>query len=177
MKVAYQGVAGAFSHQAALSFAPDHEPVARPTFAAVIEAVEAGEAKLGILPVENSRAGPVPEVKTLLAQNRLSILSRHPLAVRMHLLALRGSRIEDIRTAVSHPMALEQSAQTLRSLGLAMEPAANTAIAAQTLSDPTKGVLASEWAAKAYGLDILVRDVHDDPNNTTHFVLLASPRG
>ena len=176
MKVAYQGVAGAFSHQAALAFAAEYEPVARPTFEAVIEAVEAGEAQRGILPVENSRAGPVPEVQALLAQNRLQVLARHPLPVRMHLLGLKGSRLEDIRTAVSHPMALQQSAETLARLGLAAEPAANTAVAAQTLDDPAKGVLASEWAANAYGLDILMRDVHDDPHNTTHFVLLESLR-
>lgn len=173
MKVAYQGVPGAFSHQAALAFAPGLEPVACPTFGAVAEAVENGAAERGIVPVENSRAGPVPEVQALLARTPLVQMSRNPLPVRMHLLGLPGASLENIRTAVSHPMALQQCAETLKRLGLASEPALNTAVAAKTLTDPAKAVLASEWAANAYGLHVLVRDVHDDPDNTTFFVLLS----
>jgi prephenate dehydratase len=173
MKVAYQGVPGAFSHQAALAFAQGYEPVAHPTFAADLEAVEQDHAERGIVPVENSRAGPVPDVQALLATTRLRQLSRNPLPVRMHLLGLPGASVEDIHTAVSHPMALQQCAESLKRLGLAPEPAINTAVAAKTLVDPAKGVLASEWAAGAYGLQMLVRDMHDDPDNTTYFVLLA----
>lgn len=173
MKVAYQGVPGAFSHQAALAFAGGYEPIARPTFAAVLDAVDRGEADRGIVPVENSRAGPVHEVQALLATTHLEQLSRNPLPVRMHLLGLPGASLDAIRVAVSHPMALQQCAENLKRLGLVPEPAINTAVAAQTLSDPSKGVLASEWAAGAYGLDMLVRDMHDDPDNTTWFVLLA----
>lgn len=175
MKVAYQGVPGAFSHQAALAFATGYEPVAYPTFAAVLDAVETGQVERGIVPVENSRAGPVPEVQALLGSTRLHQLSRNPLPVRMHLLGLPGAMLETMHTAVSHPMALQQCAETLARLGLTPEPAINTAVAAKTLVDPAKGVLASEWAAGAYGLQMLVRDVHDDPDNTTWFVLLGRP--
>ena len=66
--------------------------------------------------------------------------------------------------------------ETLDRLGLAREEAANTAIAAAGLRDPAKAVLASEAAAEAYGLVILLRDVHDRPDNATRFALLA-PRG
>ncbi len=173
MKVAYQGVPGAFSHQAALAFAQGLEPVAYPTFDAVAEAVEAGEVERGIVPVENSRAGLVPEVQALLARTDLAQLSRNPLPVRMHLLGLPGASLSAIHTAVSHPMALQQCAESLKRLGLTPEPAINTAVAAQMLADPAKAVLASEWAAGAYGLEMLARDVQDDPDNTTWFVLLA----
>ena len=58
-------------------------------------------------------------------------------------------------------------------LGLAAKPASNTAVAAQALADPTNAVLASEFAAKAYGLTILKRDMQDHPDNSTIFVVLA----
>jgi prephenate dehydratase len=94
----------------------------------------------------------------------------------MHLLGLPGARLEDIKTAVSHPVALRQCARTLDRLGLAREEAANTAIAAAELRDPSRAALGSAAAAEAYGLVILLADVHDRADNATRFAILA-PRG
>jgi prephenate dehydratase len=176
MKIAYQGMPGAFGHQAALAFAPEFEPVAERSFAAVIAAVVEGRAERGILPVENNEAGPVAETQALLAGASVDVIAEPVLPVRMHLLGLPGARLDDVRTAVSHPVALRQCAKTLDRLGLDREEAANTAIAAAGLRDPAKAVLASEAAAEAYGLVILLRDVHDRSDNATRFALLA-PRG
>ena len=156
MKVAYQGVPGAFSHEACLTFLADCEPFGKPTFANVIEAVEQGETEFGMLPYENSAVGPVEEVHRLLADCPLAIVARHVLPIRMHLLGLPGARLGDVTTAVSHPMALKQCAAT-----------------AVLLADPTNAVLASEFASKAYGLTILKRDMQDHPDNSTIFVVLA----
>src|SRR5690349_8943298 len=152
MTVAYHGVPGAFSHEACLRFLPDEEPIGLPSFAAVVGAVERGEADFGILPLENNNVGGVDEVKELVSRTSLKVLAEHPLPIRIHLLGLPGSSLSEVRTAVSHPMALKQCAGTLRSLGLAAEEAASTSVAAQTLSDPMKAALASEAAAQAYGL-------------------------
>ena len=174
MKVAYQGVPGAFSHEACLTFLADCEPFGKPTFANVIEAVEQGETEFGMLPFENNSAGAVEEVQALLAvAEGIRIVARHTLPIRIHLLGLQGSDIARLRTAVSHPMALKQCAETLGQMGLAAKPASNTAVAAQALADPTNAVLASEFAAKAYGLTILKRDMQDHPDNSTIFVVLA----
>ncbi len=176
MTVAYQGQPGAFGHEACLKFLPEHEPLPRADFALVIQAVTAGETELGVLPVENSCAGPVDEVKALLQQSDLPILARHQLPVRMHLLAPAGTRLENVRRIVSHPIALAQCAETLRGLGIAVEPAGNTAAAAKALaesSDGTTAVLASEAAASIYGLAILRRNVHDRPDNATTFYVLG----
>ena len=172
MKVAYQGAPGAFGHQACLTFLPDHEPVAKATFEDVITAVESGEAERGILPVENNEAGPT-RAKALIDASSLTMLAEHDLPVRMHLLALSGTRIEQIRTIVSHPIALKQCARSLARLQVATEETSNTAIAAQQLANPTRAVLASEAAAEAYGLTILMRNVHDRPDNATRFAVLA----
>lgn len=170
--VVYQGQPGAFGHQACLAFLPDHLPLAKPSFAAVVAAVEAAEADVGILPVENSTAGRVEEAHRLLIDSDLAILSEHALPIRMHLLGLPGARLEKIDRVISHPVALAQCAETLRALKLATEGATNTAVAAKmlaTTSDRRTAVLASEAAAEAYGLTILRRDVHDRPDNTTCF--------
>ncbi|HEX8668846.1 MAG TPA: prephenate dehydratase domain-containing protein [Allosphingosinicella sp.] len=172
MRVAYQGAAGAFGHQACLAFLPDCEPVPQPSFEAVIAAVESGEAERGLLPLDNNCAGATGALE-LLQESALEIVAEHVLPVRMHLLGVAGGRLEDVRTVVSHPVALKQCARTLEELGLVTEEAPNTALAAQRLSVRHRAVLASEAAAEAYGLTILRRDVHDRPDNATRFAVLA----
>ena len=173
MKVAYQGASGAFSHEACLAFLPRHEPTARPSFAEVVEAVETGEAELGILPVENVIAGPVDEAQALIQGSALRVVAEHWLPVRMHLLGLPGVELAEIRTVASHPVALKQCAASLAALGVEIEAAPNTAVAAQSLSERSRAVLASEAAAQAYGLTILRRDVQDRRDNATLFAVLA----
>ena len=172
MKVAYQGVPGAFGHEACLRFLPEHEPVACPTFDEVVTAVEAAETDLGMLPLCNSGAGETG-ARALIEQARVRIVDQPVLSVRMHLLGLPGTTLEQIRTVLSHPVALRQCAGTLDALGLKTEEAPNSAIAAAELRDPHCAVLASEAAARLYGLAILKRDVHDRPDNSTRFAVLA----
>jgi prephenate dehydratase len=176
MSIAYQGQPGAFGHEACLKFMPAHVPLPKPSFLAVTEAVSHGDSDFGILPMENSCAGPVIEVQVLLSEVDLPILSTHSLPVRMHLLAPPGTRLEDIRRVVSHRVALAQCADTLRVMGLASEEASNTAVAAKMVSEGSDGetaVLASEAAAAIYGLNILRRDVHDQSDNATTFCVLG----
>uniref|UniRef100_UPI00286CC8B9 prephenate dehydratase domain-containing protein n=1 Tax=Sphingomonas sp. TaxID=28214 RepID=UPI00286CC8B9 len=94
-----------------------------------------------------------------------------PLLVRMHLMALPGVAIEDIRTVVSHPMALKQCAAQIAALRVATEEASNTAVAAAGLASADRGVLASEAAAHAYGLTIIRRDLQDRVDNATIFAI------
>lgn len=173
MTIAYQGAPGAFGHQACLAFLPGREAIAKASFAEVAAAVAAGEAELGMLPLENSRAGPVPGVAELIAASGLAVLAEHALPVRLHLLAPAGVRLAEIRTAVSHPMALRQCAASLARLGLATEEAENTAIAARDLAGRDRAALASEAAAALYGLTIVEADMQDDPGNATRFALVA----
>ena len=176
MKVAYQGEPGAFSHEACLTFLPGYEAVRKASFADVVAAVAEGEAELGVLPEENVAAGVVPEVRALLDQGGLAILARHLLPIRMHLLGVPGATMESIRTVVSHPIALAQCANSVRSLGLPTEEARNTATAAKELSlsdDRSRAVLASSAAAETYGLVVLRRDMQDREDNATRFVVLA----
>ena len=176
MRIGYAGTEGAFAHEACLAFARGYQPAAFPDFRAVISAVERGDVDRGMLPVRNSRAGPVPDVAQLLAGAGVAVVEEHALPVRMHLLGLPGARLEDLKLVVSHPMALRQCSASLARLSVATEPAPNTAVAAQSLRDPKVGALASEAAAKTYGLEVLKADMQDDPDNATTFVIIT-PHG
>jgi prephenate dehydratase len=173
VSVAYQGVPGAFGHEACLRFLPSHRPVAKASFAEVAAAVESEETEFGILPVENNAAGPVEEARAVIAASPLAVIAEHVLPVRQHLLALPGVRIEEIKTIVSHPVALKQCGRALAELGVETKESANTALAAKNLTERHCAVLASEAAAEAYGLTILRRDLNDRPDNETRFAVLA----
>ena len=171
MSVAYQGTEGAFSHQACLRFLPGHQAVAVPTFVDVVTAVNRGEADFGMLPLANNEAGETG-ARGLIEKGGLEIVEERELPVRMHLLGLPTARIEKIRTVVSHPVALRQCAETLAELEVETEETSNTALAAAALTNPNRAVLASEEAARLYGLTILKRDVHDRPDNSTRFAIV-----
>jgi prephenate dehydratase len=172
MRVAYAGVPGAFSHEACLRFLPEAEPVQVESFAAVIHAVENGEVELGIVPLANNAAGETGTRESIAAA-AVRIVREHDLPIHMHLLGVKSGSLDDVRTVVSHPVALRQCARTLGELGLATEEAQNTAVAASRLSDPARAALGSETAAKLYGLAILKRDVHDRADNATTFAVIA----
>lgn len=173
--VAYQGIAGAFGHEACRLAFPDAEMTACPTFADVIRMVAEGRADGGVLPVENRYAGPVDGVAELIGDSGLAVERLIDLPVRIHLLALPGTELEAIRTVISHPMALRQCSRSLALLHVETADAANTAMAAASLHDRETAALASDLAAELYGLDILMRDMQDDPDNRTTFAVIRRP--
>lgn len=172
-RVAFQGALGAFSHEACLRFAAECEPEPFDSFSAAFEAVRLGRCESGLFPRENSIAGPVPEVAALLPGSGLTVVSEHRLPVLLHLLAPPGTRLDDLREAASHPMALKQVRRSLARLGLTAVEAFDTAGAARDLAAaPTTGraAVASETAAALYGLEIVERDLQDATDNVTTFV-------
>jgi prephenate dehydratase len=88
-----------------------------------------------------------------------------------------GTRLEDLATVVSMPIALGQCRKTLRKLGVRTEPSGDTAGAAKALSehpDPTRAAIAPALAAQIYGLEILLADVEDEAHNTTRFLVMTA---
>jgi prephenate dehydratase len=174
MKVAYAGEPGAFGEEAA-RLLPGAEPLPCPSFAAVFEAVERGEAERGVVPLHNSRAGMVEEVVKLVARSQLQVADRLALRVRQALLALPGVRLEDIRSVASHPQALAQCSKLLQRHGWQLVARGTTSGAARQLAeerDTTCAVVASARAGGLYGLAVLADGIEDDPENTTRFAVL-----
>lgn len=177
-RAAFQGVPGAFSHEACAALLPDHAPTPFPTFAEVFAAVERGEADRAVVPVENSTAGPVPEVAALLPASSLVVEAEGWRPIHLALLVLPGAELADLRTAHSHPMALKQCARALAELGLEPVTAYDTAGAAAELAaagDRSRAAVASRMAGAIAGLRVLREGLEDTPDNRTRFLVLRRP--
>jgi prephenate dehydratase len=176
-KIAFQGELGANSHEACRAYFPDMEPRPCASFEDAFEAVKSGECALGMIPVENSIAGRVGDVHHLLPDSGLKIIGERFKPIRFQLMANPGTKVEEIRTVASMPIALGQCRKALRKLGVATEQAGDTAGAAKALAehpDPTRAAIAPALAAEIYGLDILMRDVEDEAHNTTRFLVMTA---
>jgi len=176
-RVAYQGVAGAYSEEATrLYFGADIEPIACETFAEVLGVVERGDVEFGMLPIENSIAGSVNWSYELLMEHDLRIYAEVILRVNHLLLAGEGVSPDAIQIVRSHPQALAQCARYLTRHGYRAEPTYDTAGAARELAehpDPVVAVIAGQGAADLTGLQVLDRGIEDSPSNYTRFFVLS----
>ena len=174
--VAYQGTAGAFSEEAALSVVPEGTPKGYPTFHEVFDAVLADEADCGIVPVENAVAGSINQTYDLLLESDLHVVGEAYLRVRHHLLAPKGVRLEEVRRVISHPQALSQCDGFIARHKLEAVPVYDTAGAAQQLAErpePGLAAIASKRAAEVYGLEVLAEGIEDFDFNYTRFFVIA----
>jgi prephenate dehydratase len=176
--IAYQGLAGAFSEAAAAALFPGATLVPRRTFAEVFAALEAHEVDAAVVPVENTHAGSVADVYDLLRQHTgAKVVAEVIVRVRHCLLGVRGSSLAGIRVARSHPQALAQVEEFLRTHGIQPEVAFDTAGAAAEVAeakDPVVAAVASRRAAERYGLDVLEDSIETSTDNFTRFFAVAS---
>jgi len=175
-KIVFQGEPGANSHIASNQAYPRYQPVPCATFEDALNAVSAGKAALGMIPIENSVAGRVADIHHLMPTSGLNIIAEWFLPIRNQLIAPKGAKLKDLKTVESHVMALGQCRKFLRKLGVRQVVVADTAGAARAVAergDKTCGAIASRLAAQIYGLDILAEDVEDEAHATTRFIVLS----
>lgn len=175
MRVAYQGEPGAYSEIAAERVGA---PLARRSFEAVFEAVAAGDAELGALPLENSLGGSVHRNYDLLLRYPVAIVGETVVGIEHCVLGVRGADVASAHRVLSHPQALAQcEAWLARHAYLEAVAAYDTAGAARDVAaagDPAALAIASERAAQVYGLAVLDRAVASQPENRTRFAYVAS---
>jgi prephenate dehydratase len=177
-KIAYQGERGSNSHIACREVYPQYEAIPCRTFEDVIAMVESGEAQLAMIPVENTIAGRVGDIHHLLPSTSLHMIGEHFMRIKFQLMGLKGSKIEDIKRAYSHVMALGQCRQYLRERKIVAVTAADTAGAARIVSergDATAAAIAPALAAHEYGLEILAWDIEDAKHNTRFVIMAPQP--
>jgi prephenate dehydratase len=177
ISVAFQGVAGANS-EAAIRQHYGAEVTTLPvdTFDDIFRAVESNTATYGMLPVENSSAGSVARSYELLMDYDLRIQAEVILHVHYQLLAIRGTKLADIKRVQSHPQALAQCEKYLKRRGIEPVVWFDTAGSARDLAahpDPHTAALAPELAGRLYGLEALESNVEDEPYNYTRFFVLG----
>lgn len=178
--IAFQGELGAYSHMACQAKFPDMDVLPCPSFEDALAAVQNGKARLAMIPIENSTAGRVADIHMLLPGSGLFIIDEHFEAIRHCLLGLSDSVDSDIKAVTSHVQALGQCRTTMRDMGLAPTPFADTAGSARHVSelgDKSLAAIASHLAAEVYGLRIIKADIQDQDHNTTRFVVLSREAG
>ena len=175
--VAYPGVPGSFSWEAARQLFSGKTLTGFGTFEQAARAVALGETDYGVLPVENSFAGVVLATYTLLERLPLFIVGEALLPVRHMLLGVKGATLEGLRSISSHPQAIAQCDSFLAGLkGVRLLPSANTAISARDVAeagDPACGAIASAAAAELYGLQVLRSGIQTVQSNTTRFLVVS----
>lgn len=175
-RIAFQGEPGAYSHQACRDTYPDMDTLPCRTFEDAIEAVRSGEADLAMLPVENSTFGRVADIHHLLPDSGLHIIAEAFVRVHINLLALPGVPLTQIKRAKSHTMLLGQCRAFLAQHDIQRVTGADTAGSAREVAqagDPEMAALASELAGEIYGLDVLAREIEDEGNNSTRFLVMS----
>ncbi|XP_057996373.1 arogenate dehydratase/prephenate dehydratase 1, chloroplastic isoform X2 [Hevea brasiliensis] len=176
VRVAYQGMAGAYSEAAALKAYPKCETVPCEHFEAAFKAVELWLVDKAVLPIENSVGGSIHRNYDLLLRHRLHIVGEVQMVVNHCLLGLPGVQKEELKRVLSHPQALSHCEMILSDLGVVKVSTDDTAGAAQMVSIcgiRETGAIASARAAEIYGLDILAEKIQDDDDNLTRFLILA----
>ena len=179
--IAYQGVEGAYSFLAGEKFfrgqLDNCSFEGYKSFADVVAAVENGQADYAMLPIENTTAGSINAVYDLLLATKLNIVGEEVFPVQHCLLGIEKAPLSTIRRIYSHYQALAQCSDFLSRLkNCDQETYMDTAEAAKKISaeaDPSQAAIASEEAGRIYGLKVLKRNLANQRENFTRFVVVA----
>ncbi len=175
--VACAGVEGSYAQQAVCRLVQFPSIFYFKGFDDVFTAVEKGMCDYGVLPIENSAVGSVTAVYDLMARHRFKIVKAMKLRIRHVLLAVPGAKMADVKEISSHPHALAQCSEFLRSMtSIRTVPATNTAAAAASLAASGRtdvAVIASRECAELYGLDVLKDDISNIASNYTRFICIS----
>lgn len=181
IRVVFQGADGAYS-QAAMHtyFGEEIDSFHVETFRDAMGAIEEGRADFAVLPIENSTAGIVSEIYDLLVEYENYIVGEQVIPIAHCLLGVPGAKIEDIEMVYSHPQSLMQSSRFLQERPnwkqISMQ---NNAFATQKVAqdkNPKQAAIASAFAGKVYGLEVLQEAIQNDKNNSTRFIIVTNQK-
>lgn len=183
LTVGYQGEPGAYSEKAAKELLGKDSIVAVnfASFDDVFKAVAMRDVEYAVVPIENSLGGSIHTNYDLLLRYDLHIIAEYDFRVEHSLLVLPGIKKKDIKKVMSHPQALAQCDNYIRAMGIDREATYDTAGSAKMIKEKQLldcAAIASDLAGSTYGLDVLEKNIEDDDNNFTRFLLLSrSPVG
>lgn len=178
MKIAIQGITGSYHHEVAKNYFGDEcDTLDCMTFDDVVFSVKNGLSDFGVMAIENSIAGSLIPNYSLIDNNNLNIIGEYYININHQLMVAPGIKIEDIKTISSHPMALLQCKDFLKSLNKLILEDKDTADVARRISKDNltnMAAIASEKTAEIYNLDILEKNIQTIKNNETRFVIISS---
>ena len=176
IKLAFQGEKGAYSHIACEEIFKDADVKNCKTFEETFKTVFEDESYKAIIPIENSLAGRVADIHYLLPKFKLQIYAEHYQRVEHCLLVKNEAELRDIKFVRSHAQAIGQCQEIIKKNNFISIISADTAGSAKDLAksnDNSIAAIASELAAKTYGLKILKKNIEDDAGNFTRFLVMG----
>lgn len=179
--IAYQGEPGAYSEAAAKHFFGNDISLSPSfTFEIVFNKVKTGSADYGVVPVENSLYGSVFETYDHLRNFSVRIIGELYLQINHYLMAIKKYKPEELKKIYSHPQALGQCSQIIKTFKYAeITPVYDTAGAAKILAEQKEeyaAAIASKLAADQYGLKIIKGNIQNNAENYTRFVVISRKR-
>jgi len=180
LRVAYLGPEATFTHQAVKrQFGSSALTIPCGSIGAVFQEVTRGQADVGVVPVENSTEGIVNHTLDSFVESSLRIRAEIVVPVVHTLMARAGVELAAIERVYSHPQALGQCRTWLRNNmpKVSLVSASSTADAARTAHGDSKGgAIASELAARLYGLSVLRSGLQDVSDNVTRFLVVGDAK-
>ena len=173
--ISFQGIKGANSHLACSKLFPKAKSIPCETFEEVFDSVRINKSNIGLIPVENSVAGRVAEIHSLMHKTPLKIVGEYFMRIELHLLGVKKIKINQIKNVRSHIHALAQCRKFIKKNKLKMIITPDTALAAKQINEennPTESAIAPKLAAEIYNLKILKKNIEDSFQNITRFILL-----
>lgn len=180
VRVVFQGAEGAYSQAAMVRyFGEQIDSVHVDTFRDAMSAIDEGSADFAVLPIENSTAGIVSEIYDLLVEFENYIVGEQIIKIEHCLLGVPGTQLSDIKTVYSHPQSLMQSSRYLGSHNWQQVSMPNNAFAARKVAEEKRNdqaAIASEYAGKVYGLEVLAKPVNNVSSNSTRFIIVTNQK-
>ncbi len=177
LKIAFLGPEGTFTQAAALKhFGQSIHSIPLRAIDEVFREVEASSADYGVVPVENSTEGVVNHTLDMFLQSPLRICGEVQMRINHHLIT-RAAVLTDIRRIYSHRQSLAQCREWLDANMPRVEQvevSSNGEAASRVCDEADAAAIAGQCAADIYQLPTLVRNIEDEPNNTTRFLIIGS---
>ncbi len=175
MKIAYQGIPGSYSESCAKQNYPECETISCKTFDECFQMANNDSNIKTIIPESNKTTGNIG-IEYLIFKFRLNIYAEHFFKISHNLLGVKGCKLGDIKDVYSHAQALSQSSIFIKKNNLTGQVRADTAGSAKYVSensDKTKAAIASSLSAEIYNLEIIKKDIQDNKENFTRFLLMG----
>lgn len=180
-KIAIQGIRSSWHHVAASTyFGNEIELVECDSFRILCNKLKSNEADFAVMAIENTIAGSILPNYALLQEYKFGVIGELFVHIRMHLMGVKGAKLNEIKVVESHPMAILQCAEYLESLpNIKIVEKDDTAKSAKIIvNDNLKNnaAIAGIAAAKEFGLDVLAESIETNKNNFTRFLILSKEK-
>lgn len=176
LKAAFWGPPGTFTHLASIqTFGSSTDFVAQDSIQDVFLAVEHGNADYGVVPVENSVAGVVPETLDMFPQTNVKICAETYVSIHHHLVSTVGA-LEEIERVYAGPQPAGQCKRWLRANlpnAQIIETMPTARAAERALEDPKGAAIANRLGAETVGIPVLLEHIEDNPHNRTRFLVVG----